>query len=295
MAITDLPVALAPHAEPTAPTTTLPDGSCDAHVHIMADPSEYALLHRAVERPAPGRLLDWLDRFEIHLRTLGLSRTVLVHSILFGTDNSLTLEALRLLGRERARAVVLVGDDVTDAELDTLADVGAIGVRLNYIHGGVLSWDGVKAMAPRLAARGMHVQMLMSATEHLRDIAADVRSMPVPVVFDHLGWPDLAVGTEDAGFVELCHLLGEGRAWVKLSGAYRLCDAPYSSAADVTAALVDANPEHCVWGSDWPHVMLADAKMPDAGVLLEAFLDAVPSENTRRRILVDNPARLYRF
>ena len=293
--MSELPVAEAPLPEPTPPIEAVTAGSCDAHVHIMADPAEFPLLDRAVERPAPGGLSDWLNRFEKHLATLGFARTVLVHSILFGTDNSLTLEALRRLGPERARAIVLVSDDVSGPELDRLADAGAVGVRLNYIHGGVLSWDGVKRMAPRLAERGMHVQMLMSAPDHLRDIADDVRAMPVPVVFDHLGWPDLAAGVSERGLNELCRLLGDGKAWIKLSGAYRLCGAPYDKASEVTAALAQANPEHCVWGSDWPHIMLADAKMPDAGILLNALMEAVSAADARQRILVDNPAKLYGF
>lgn len=289
------PTATPPLARPSAPGTRAPEGACDAHVHMVAAAREFPLYEARAEDPAPGPdFAGWLDLYRAHLETLGLSRAVFVQSILYGTDNTVTLEAVRRLG-PGFRAVVLVTDDVTDAELDRLAGAGADAVRLNYVHGGVLSWAGVKAMAPRLAARGMHVQMLMNAHRHMEEIAGDIAGLGVDVVFDHIGWPDLAAGPGEAGFRRLCDLLADGRAWVKLSGLYRLCDAPYDAADAHVAALVAANPERCLWGSDWPHLMLADAAMPDAGRLLDAFHRVVTDDATRRRILVENPGRLFRF
>lgn len=277
---------------PSRPKASLPPGACDAHVHMLAD--DYPLWEGRVEDPAPGGLEDWALRLERHLETLGLARAVIVHSILYGGDNAVTVDAVSRLG-DRARGIGLVRDGATDAELDALAEAGVMGVRLNYVHGGILTWEGVRAMAPRLAARGMHVQMLMNAHRHMEDLAPQVREMPVPVVFDHIGWPDLGAGLAEPGFDMLRALVAEGTALVKLSGAYRLSDAPYDAAAAHVDALVRANPEGCLWGSDWPHIMLADAKQPDAGRLLDAFLDVVTSEAARRAILSDTPARLYGF
>jgi predicted TIM-barrel fold metal-dependent hydrolase len=223
---------------------------------------------------------------------LGLSRGVVVHSILYGTDNRITLDAARALG-PGYRSICLVTDAATEAELDALAEAGCVGIRLNYVHGGVLSWAGAKGLAPRLAARRMHLQMLMNTHLHMAEIAADVAALPCPVVFDHLGWPDLSAGVAEPGFQALCGALAEGQAWVKLSGVYRLCDAPYAAADAFVAALVAANPERCLWGSDWPHIMLAEAQRPDSGALLNAFLRAVPDGGAQRQILVENPARLY--
>ena len=118
--------------------------------------------------------------------------------------------------------------------------------------------------------------------------------MPVVPVIDHLGWPDLGLGVTEPGFQALCELLKEGQVWVKLSGAYRVCDAPYSVADNHVASLLAANPQRCLWGTDWPHLMLADAKMPDAGVLLNRFLD-VATENETKTVLVRNPESLYGF
>lgn len=287
-----MPTALPPVARPTPPDARIPAGACDAHVHMIAD--DFPLWEGRVEDPAPGTLVDWVSRLETHLDTLGMARVVVVHSILYGGDNGVTRAAVAALG-DRARGIGLVRDGAPDADLAALADAGIKGVRLNYVHGGILSWEGVRAMAPRLAAHGLHVQMLMNAHRHMADLAPDVRGLGVPVVFDHLGWPDLASGIAEPGFEILRQLVAEGAAYVKLSAPYRLCPAPYDAACAAITALVAANPDRCLWGSDWPHIMLADAAQPDAGALLNAFLAAVPSTQNRQRILTDTPAALYDF
>ncbi len=289
------PVAVQPVKTPLAPSAEMPKGACDSHVHMVDASGAFPLWKGRVEDPGPGDFETWLNRLDYHLTTLGLARVVIVHSILYGGDNRITLEAVRRLGPDRARGVALLPDDAPEAALDALAAAGVSGIRLNYVHGGMLSWEGVVAMAPRLAARGMHLQMLMAAPDHAEGLEEAVRKLPVPVVFDHIGWPDLAAGVDEPGFQALCRMVGDGHAYVKLSGLYRVCDAPYDQASAHVQALARANPERCLWGSDWPHLMLADAKLPDAGALLNAFLAAVPDEETRAQILVSNPDRLYGF
>ena len=290
----DKPDALPP-PQPEAPLFTAPDGACDSHVHMLADKSEFPLWHGRVENPAPGlRLEDFLTQYRSHLAHMGCSRGVIVHSILYGTDNAVTVAALDHLG-DGFRGIGLLPDSASEADLDQFANWNMAGVRLNYVHGGVLSWDGVQAMAPRLATRNLHVQMLMHAHLHLEDLAPRLSQMPVDVCFDHIGWPDLSLGVAHPGIQTLCRLLAQGQVWVKLSGLYRLCDAPYDATDAIVAALVAANPERCLWGSDWPHIMLNGAEMPRAARLLDAFHRVVTDDNTRRRILVDNPAHLYGF
>lgn len=286
---------VAPHP-PAMPAERAPRGACDTHIHMVAAPGEMPLWDGRVEDPAPGlALADYLARYRALQATLGTSRTVVVQSILYGADNRLCLDAVEHLGRTATRAVCIAPDAAPDAVLDDLAARGAAAVRLNYVHGGLLTWDGAQEMAPRLAARGMHLQMLVHAGRHLETIAPVVRSLPVPVVFDHLAWPDVAQGPDEAGFRALLALVAEGAAYVKLSGIYRLARAPWEATDPFVAALVAANPERCLWGTDWPHLMLADAAMPDAGRLLDAFHRVVTNDEHRRRILVDNPAALYRF
>ncbi|MCX7566402.1 amidohydrolase family protein [Sulfitobacter sp. F26169L] len=281
--------------EPRAPLRRAPEGAIDTHVHMLAGRDEFLLWEGRVENPAPGPTLDgWLALLDEQMDTLGFSRVVLVHSIFYGTDNSVTREALKRLGG-RARGVGLLPDGATEAQIDEFASWGMDAVRLNYVHGGVLDWAGARAMAPALAERGMHIQMLCHMDQHMHDIAADVRALPCPVVFDHVAWPSAGLDPSGEGVETLCALLADGYAHVKLSGLYRLCNAPYAEADALVARLIDANPQACLWGSDWPHVMLNGAQMPSGAALLDAFDRVVTSDTLRQRILCDNPRALYRF
>ena len=215
-----------------APKIRAPDGACDAHVHLVAGMGEFDLWDGRVENPAQfddkqGPNLDeWLTLWRAQLDALGFSRGVIVHSILYGADNAVTVEAVRRMG-VGFKGVGLLVDGAAEADVAQMANWNMAAVRLNYVHGGVLSWDGVKAMAPRLAERGLHVQMLMNTHKHMAEIAADVAALPVDVCFDHIGWPDLSAGPQEPGFLTLLRLLSDGHAWIKLSGIYRLCETPY--------------------------------------------------------------------
>jgi predicted TIM-barrel fold metal-dependent hydrolase len=287
----DKPDAQMPPA-PRAPKIAPPNGACDAHVHLVGGRDDFPLWDGRVENPAPGPDFDgWLDLYQAHLDTLGFTKGLVVHSILYGTDNSVTIETVQRLG-SNFKGVGLLPDTATDAQLDAFIDQNLCAVRLNYVHGGVLSWDGAQKMAPRLADRGLHIQMLLHSHLHMDDLEADIRALPTPLVIDHVGWPDLDRGTDDAGFQTLLRLVGDGHVHIKLSALYRLCPAPFTQAAPFVAALVAANPNACLWGSDWPHLMLGDAAMPDAATLLDAFHDVVTNTADRHAILVDTPNRL---
>ena len=288
-----IPTSAAP-LPASAPQQRAPEGAVDAHIHVLAGPDEFTLSPTRVEDPAPLNMDGFLSAYKTQCATLGIRRTVVVHSILYGSDNAVTIEAVRRLGPD-ARGIGLLKDGATEAELDALAAANIKGIRLNYVHGGVLSWQGAKALAPGLAARGMHLQILVNADKHMAEIARDIRALPCPVVFDHIGWPNIAAGPSEPGFATMCSLLREGHAYAKLSGLYRTSPAPWDAADPLVAALVAANPERCLWGSDFPYIMLADAKMPDAGQALDALYRVVTGEAERRRILVDTPVALYGF
>jgi len=294
MADTGKPAAQMPPA-PEKPVRPAPPNACDAHVHLVAARGEYPLWEGRVEDPAPGPdLAGWLDLYRAHLAALGCGRGVIVHSILYGTDNSVTVEAVRRMG-DGFRGVGLLPDGADEAALNQFVNWNMAAIRLNYVHGGVLSWAGAKAMAPALAERGLHIQMLAHADRHVAELADDVRALPVDIVFDHIGWPADGLTAESPGFQTLCALLAEGHAWVKLSAIYRMGTAPYAQTDALVAALIAANPERCLWGSDWPHLMLAGAEMPSAAALLNALDRVAPDDATRHRILVDNPATLFGF
>ncbi|UWQ20178.1 amidohydrolase [Jannaschia sp. W003] len=286
----------APPIPAGTPARPLPPGACDTHIHMLGSDAEFPPYEGRVEGPAEGLgFVDYLAAYRAQAGALGIERTVVVQSILYGTDNAVTLRAVEALGRDAARAVVLVPDGAGAETLDPLAAAGAVGVRLNYVHGGVLGWDGVEAMAPLLAERGMHVQMLAMAERHIAELAPRIAALPVPVVLDHMAWPDVAAGVDAPGFRALCRLLAEGHAWVKLSAPFRLAAAPFEALDEHVGALLRANPERCLWGSDWPQIMLGGAERCGAGALLDAFDLACPDDATRRMVLCENPARLYGF
>ena len=271
----------------------LPKGAVDAHVHMLG--SDFPLWDGRVEDPSDGTLDEWVERLNRHLDFLGFEKVLVVHSIVYGDKNDVTLGAIDRLGSEKARGIGLIKDEGSEAELDQLRAGGVVGVRLNYVHGGVLSWEGAKKLAPSLRSRDMHIQMLLHAHQHMIKLADEFRSSSVPIVLDHIGWPDLSLGVDEPGFRSLCDLVSEGSVYVKLSAIYRMCSAPYDAADEFIAALIRANPERCLWGSDWPHIMLADADMPDAGELLNQFLSVCSNENDRQKILTDVPTALYGF
>lgn len=295
----DKPNAQMPPA-PRAPKIAPPARACDAHVHLVAGPDDFALWEGRVENPARDAkggpdFNGWLGLYRDHLDALGFDKGLIVHSILYGTDNSVTVETLKRLnadGRGHFKGVGLLPDTASDGDLDRFVTQNLKAVRLNYVHGGVLSWDGAKAMAPRLADRDLHIQMLLHSHLHMDELASDIRALPVPLVIDHVGWPNLSRGVQDPGFQTLLSLVGDGHVHIKLSALYRLCPAPYDQAAPFVAALVAANPAACLWGSDWPHLMLNGAKMPDVAALLDAFHDIVTNTNDRQTILVDSPNAL---
>ncbi len=171
----------------------------------------------------------------------------------------------------------------------------------HFFRGGQLHYRGgvplseAKILSGTLKDLGWHIQLWIDVTD-LPDTIPILKEIGLPVVIDHMGRTDASLGTSAPGFQSLLRLLGEGGCWVKLSGAHRVSKrAPdYPDARAFHEALVAANAEQLVWGSDWPHPRMEDA-MPDAGHLLDLFNAWTPDEKTRRRILVDNPAKLYGF
>ncbi len=290
----EMPAGLAPADRPKVPSTLPPQGACDAHLHLVGGRKDFPLWEHRKEDPAPGRGFgDWMDLLRTHMSTLEMSRGVIVHSTLYGADNHVTIEALRQLGPEY-RGVGLVESGANDELLDHLAAARIRAVRVNEVFDGPLDFEGAEALAPRLADRGMHLEMLLPGAR-IAALEARIAALPCPVVLDHLGWPDIGAGPEGAAFGAVRRLIAEGPAHVKLSAPYRLAPAPYDAVAPFVASLAETAPERCLWGSDWPHLLLENDEMPDAGVLLDSFFDIVTGSETRQTILVDAPARLYGF
>ena len=157
--------------------------------------------------------------------------------------------------------------------------------------------DVLEALAPRLAARGWHAQIWIHAPD-LVELAPRLQALGLPLVVDHMGRMATTRGIADPGFAQLCRMLADGRTWTKISGADRntTLGPPYADIDPFAQALLQANAERIVWGSDWPHINYFEpAQMPDDGQLLNLLARWLPDARLRRQVLVDNPAVLYGF
>ena len=282
------PLCVAPDPQPHAPLFTVPADACDCHFHIFDGPSPQVPERSYTAAPAP--------EFDFrHLqRTLGLTRSVIVQPSVYGTDNRTTMHACK--ADPSMKAIVVIDDDTPHHVLSSYREQGAVGCRVNMLFGSNTRIESLAELAARIADHGWHLQILADVST-LHDSMADFASLPVPVVFDHFGHMPAAKGINDPGFRAMLHLLGAGKAWVKMSGAYRLGPAGQETNTQVAAlasALLRANPDQLVWGSDWPHPAVT-GPMPNDGDLLNALADWAPDALMRNRILVDNPGRLYGF
>ncbi|HZZ92890.1 MAG TPA: amidohydrolase family protein [Usitatibacter sp.] len=266
--------------------------ACDAHVHIydprfrMAWPSLRATPEASV---AEFRMLQ---------KRLGTARAVVVQPAAYGTDNAVTVDAMRQLGPDVARGVAVLHPQVTDRELQELHEAGVRGLRFSQHdpRTAVTTPDMIEPLARRVADLGWHVQLHLKG-EQIVEMAALIRRLPTQIVFDHLGRVPQPFGVRHAAYDIVRERLDAARAWVKLSAPYldtRIGSPRYADVKPVARGYVDAAPERLVWGSDWPHPTERDTK-PDDAVLLDLLQEWVPDEPTRRRILVDNPAVLYGF
>jgi predicted TIM-barrel fold metal-dependent hydrolase len=233
------------------------------------------------------------------LDTLGVERAVLVQPSVYGTDNTAMLEAMKAAGG-RLRGVAVVAEDVTDAQLSELEAAGVRGVRVNIVDvkdrkPGTLPLAPLEKLARRIAPLGWHMEFLMHADE-FPDLDRVLGDFPVEIVLGHLGYASIGKAPDDAGFQALLRLVKAGRAWVKLTGPYRITAAPlpYPDTVPFAQALLEANRERVLWGTDWPHVMLK-GRMPNDGDLADLLADWIPDAGLREQVLVRNPEKLYGF
>ena len=236
-----------------------------------------------------------VEAYQAVQRRLGLTRAIVVQPTAYGADNSCTVAAIAALGRDNTRGVAVIQPDIRDAELAALDAAGICGVRFQMLPGGALPWEALEPIAARIAPLGWHIQLQMDG-RLLADREEMLRRLPAPLVIDHVGKFLEPVPVEHPGFQAILRLLDAGRTWFKLAAAYEVSKAGAPLYADVGAlakAAVRAAPERMIWASNWPHVSVRD--LPDDAALLDLLLDWAPDVAVRQRILVDNPATLYRF
>lgn len=298
---------LAKAAQPSTPVNfEIPAGACDCHTHIHPDPAKFPFFAGRVYTP---ELASPEEMTALH-KAIKMERVVIVTPSIYGPDNSATLFGMTARGAN-ARGVAVIDDKTPESDLDAMGKAGFRGIRLNLATGGVndptVGRPRFSAAVERVKARGWHVQLFTSLAmiSAIKDLVA---TSPVPVVFDHFGGAQAALGIEQPGFADLLDLVKSGKAYVKISGAYRASKLgpDYADAAPLAQALIGANAERIIWGTDWPHPdpvtppgkQISDVTplfQIDDGRLLNQLPVWAPDAAIRKNILVDNPTRLYGF
>jgi D-galactarolactone isomerase len=246
--------------------------------------------------PAPAADASVEDYRQLQ-RWLGIERVVVVQPNAYGDDNRCTMEAVAALGGNVARAIVVVRPDVAHAELQRLHAAGARGVRFQCLPGGHSQWDVMDETLARIRPLGWHCIVQFDGRD-LPEREAQLERIPHDFIIDHTGKFLEPVGTDHAAFKGLLRLVARGNCYVKLAAPYETSKAGPPDYADVGAlakTLVKAAPERMLWASNWPHVSMTAENYPDDAGLLDLLLDWAPDEAVRRKILVDNPSRLYGF
>jgi predicted TIM-barrel fold metal-dependent hydrolase len=284
----------------------VPAHACDCHTHIFGDPAKFPFFAGRTYTPETA-LPKEMSR--VHA-ALHMQRVVIVTPSVYGADNSCTLYGMKARGAN-ARGVAVIDDQTPASELDRLRKAGIRGIRLNLATAGqadaATGRRRFQAAVGRVKGLNWHIQMFASLAviAGIRDL---VMGSDMPVVFDHFGGANSALGMDQPGFSDLVELVRSGNAYVKISGAYRASThgPDYADVTPFARALIGANADRVLWGSDWPHpntAMSPDRKATDItpllqiddGRLLNQFAVWAPDAMVRKKILVDNPARLYGF
>ena len=294
-------------SQPATPVNfAIPAHACDCHTHIIGGADRFPFWPGRTYTPETA-LPEEMSALH---RTLGIERVVIVTPSVYGTDNSAMLYGMKARGAS-ARGIAVIDENTPESDLDAMGKAGVRGIRLNLATAGpvdpAVGRQRFQEAAGRMRRRGWHIQVYagLAVVAAIKDLVLD---SPVPVVFDHFGGARAALGIDQPGFSDLLDLVRSGRAYVKISGAYRGSTlAPdYPDVAPFVRALIAANADRIVWGTDWPHpdTTTPPGRRPtdvtpmlqiDDGRLLNQLAVWAPDAAIRKKILVDNPARLYGF
>lgn len=280
------------HPNPSKPKFIVPQGAVDAHCHVFGPSSQFPF--------APERKYTPCDASSEQLFALrdqlGFSRNIIVQATCHGADNSAMLYALEQ-SNGKARGVASVYPDITDAELDRLYAIGVRGVRFNFVKRlvSVLPFDDLKSIASRLADKGWHIVIYFEAQD-LDEYYDFFASLPTTVVVDHMGRPDVSKDVQGEEFNLFVKLLTDNdNIWSKVSCPERLSNIGQPAYQDVipfARRIVESFSDRVLWGTDWPHPNMK-THMPDDGALVDFISNIALTKQLQRKILVDNPRRLY--
>jgi 2-pyrone-4,6-dicarboxylate lactonase len=272
------------------PQFEMPPGACDCHAHIFGPQSRYSYDPKRRYTPPDALITDYVRM----LTVLGVDRGVLVQPSVYMTDNTALLDGL-VESPIPMRGIAVVGADVTDAELERMHVAGVRGLRLNLRHDNGVGADIAPALARRIAPLGWHLQFRIMS-ENYDSVLRSLDDLAVDIVVDHIGQVPIEDGVGGKDFQALLKLVRTGRVWVKLSAPMRMSKQglPYADVTPFARELVATAPSQMLWATDWPHTTIT-GQMPNDGALADLLLDWIPDEATRRRVLVENPAKRYGF
>jgi predicted TIM-barrel fold metal-dependent hydrolase len=279
-----------------APKLKAPPNACDCHMHIY-DPARFPFAPNPGDKRMPPANAA-VPQYRLLQKRIGTTRVVIVTPRNYATDNRVTADALAQLGAN-SRGVAVLRPTVTDTELKKLQDAGVRGIRfaLSDPAAAAVTSDMIAPLSKRVAGLGWHVQLSLTG-EQIVTLADVLRRLPLQLVFDHMGRPPLPAGIQHPSHGIIRGLIDQGRAWVKLSGAYlntAIGPPSYPESTKIARDFVKAAPERLLWGSDWPHPTQPDNNKPDDAVLFDLLSEWAPDPATRHRILVRNPESLYGF
>ncbi len=271
------------------PRFKLPPGATDAHCHVFGpgDKFPYAPNRRYTPEDAPKEMLAALHAH------LGVERTVIVQASCHGSDNRAMLDAIAD-DRKRIRGVAIVDASFGDAEYKTLHDGGVRGARFNFVKhlGGRPDMDLFQRTVDRIKEMGWHIVLHLDAPDII-PLSGMIRKLPLPFVIDHMGRVPGKDGIEQPPLKALLELAKLDKCWVKVCGAERISLPPYAEAVPIARAIVQAAPDRVLWGTDFPHPN--PTHEADEADLVDLVPQYASDPLAQKRLLVDNPARLYGF
>ena len=279
------------HPDPKTPDFVPPPGAVDAHCHVFGPGDVFPYAPERKYTPCDaGKDQLWALRDR-----LGFTRNVIVQATCHGKDNRALVDALKA-SNGLARGVATVGEEITEAELAQLDAAGVRGVRFNFLRrlADFTPHEVLRNIAAKVAPFGWHVVVYFEAPD-LAELKPLFMSLPTQVVVDHMGRPDVALGVDHPQFQAFIQWMEEDEGvWSKVSCPERLSMAgpPYDDVAPFQRAIVERFPDRVLWGTDWPHPNLK-GHMADDGVLVDQIPKFAVTEELRRKLLIDNPMRLY--
>lgn len=280
------------HPNPRKPSFVPPAGAVDAHCHVFGPGDRFPYAPERKYTPCDGPK-EMLWRLRDHL---GLSRNVIVQATCHGADNRALVDALND-ANGLARGVATVKATVSDEELSALHDAGVRGVRFNFVKRLVdkLPFDSLETISEKIAPLGWHVVIYFEAQE-LSELASFFAALPTDVVVDHMGRPDVSQPLDGPEFGQFLALLQDNpNFWCKVSCPERLTLQPSAAYDDVVPFarhVVETFPDRVLWGTDWPHPNMR-SHTPDEGDLVDFIPRIAQTAELQRKLLVDNPMRLY--